>query len=97
MEVCLALTNKFDKTETAEEKESKDPNKLFNRTKQLLIDVMQCVEGNIVGELATGPTLPTEEERYKKKLIQIETNRNTKQGMSMRQVRAVIKDDPNRH
>ncbi|KAK7073799.1 IQ motif-containing GTPase-activating protein 3, partial [Halocaridina rubra] len=72
MEVCLALTNKFDMTETAEEKESKDPNKLFNRTKQLLIDVLQCVEGNIVGELATGPTLPTQEERYKKIVL----NRN---------------------
>lgn len=31
MEVCLALINKFDVTETAEEKDSKDSNKMFSR------------------------------------------------------------------
>ncbi|XP_064104018.1 ras GTPase-activating-like protein IQGAP1 [Macrobrachium nipponense] len=52
MEVCLALTNKFEVAEAPEEKETKDSNKMFNRTKQLLVDVMQCVDGCTVGELA---------------------------------------------
>ncbi|XP_066938179.1 ras GTPase-activating-like protein IQGAP1 isoform X2 [Macrobrachium rosenbergii] len=65
MEVCLALTNKFEVAEAPEEKETKDSNKLFNRTKQLLVDVMQCVDGCTVGELATGPTLSHHEEKYR--------------------------------
>lgn len=31
MEVCLALTNKFEVTEAAEEKEPRDANKIFIR------------------------------------------------------------------
>ncbi|XP_045597721.1 ras GTPase-activating-like protein IQGAP1 [Procambarus clarkii] len=65
MEVCLALTNKFDLTEKTEDKDVKDSNKLFNRTRQLLIDVIKCVEGGVVGELVTGPTLPPQEEKYR--------------------------------
>ncbi|XP_042230712.1 ras GTPase-activating-like protein IQGAP3 [Homarus americanus] len=65
MEVCLALTNKFDMTETAEDKDTKDSNKLFSRTKQLLVDVIRCVEGGVVGELVTGPTLAPQEEKYR--------------------------------
>nr|XP_053647746.1 ras GTPase-activating-like protein IQGAP1 [Cherax quadricarinatus] len=65
MEVCLALTNKFDMTEAAEDKDAKEFNKLFNRTKQLLVDVIKCVEGGVIGELVTGPTLPPQEEKYR--------------------------------
>lgn len=65
MEVCLALINKFDVTETAEEKDSKDSNKMFSRTKQLLVDVLRCVEGSSIGHLVTGPTLSPQEERYR--------------------------------
>ncbi|XP_071537174.1 ras GTPase-activating-like protein IQGAP1 isoform X2 [Panulirus ornatus] len=65
MEVCLALTNKFDVTEATEDKDAKDPNKLFNRTKQLLVDVIRCVEGAVVGDLVVGPTLFPQEEKYR--------------------------------
>ncbi|KAK3863384.1 hypothetical protein Pcinc_030834 [Petrolisthes cinctipes] len=65
MEVCLALTNKFEVTDAAEEKEPKDANKIFIRTKQMLIDVIRCVEGGVIGKLVSGPTLPTQEEIYR--------------------------------
>ncbi|ROT61787.1 Ras GTPase-activating-like protein IQGAP2 [Penaeus vannamei] len=55
----------FDVTETAEEKDSKDSNKMFSRTKQLLVDVLRCVEGSSIGQLVTGPTLSPQEERYR--------------------------------
>ncbi|KAK8406021.1 hypothetical protein O3P69_007029 [Scylla paramamosain] len=65
MEVCLALTSKFDMSQTAEDKDPKDGNKLFNRTKQLLVDVIRCVEGNVIGELVAGPTRSPDEEKYR--------------------------------
>ncbi|XP_050690760.1 ras GTPase-activating-like protein IQGAP1 isoform X2 [Eriocheir sinensis] len=65
MELCLALTNKFDMTTTTEDKEPKDGNKLFNRTKQLLVDVIRCVDGNAIGELVVSPTRGPDEEKYR--------------------------------
>ncbi|CAL4074100.1 unnamed protein product [Meganyctiphanes norvegica] len=64
-EICLALTNKFEVPENTEEKESKDPNKMFTRTKQLLIDVINCVPGKKVSDMATCPTLAPQEQKYR--------------------------------
>lgn len=36
----------------------------FRRTKQLLVDVVQCVEGDTIHKLPTGPTLPHQERAY---------------------------------
>lgn len=64
-EICLALTNKFEVPESKEDKESKDPCKMFTRTKQLLTDVINCVQGNIIGNMATCPTLAPQEQKYR--------------------------------
>lgn len=58
MEVCLVLTNKFEVPEN-------DPslNKLFIKTKELLVSVLQFLKGdNLVEALET--TSPVEEKLY---------------------------------
>ncbi|KAL7632218.1 UNVERIFIED_CONTAM: hypothetical protein RMT77_017468 [Armadillidium vulgare] len=67
VEVCLALSAKLQLKTTLQDgkKEEKDSNaKLFNKTKQLLVDVVQCVDGDDLFRLTTGPTLPEQEQKF---------------------------------
>lgn len=59
-EVCLTLSNKFDIAEN----EDSNLNKLFIKTKELLVSVMRFLQGNTLTEALETTLSPNQEKSY---------------------------------
>ncbi|CAL4168350.1 unnamed protein product, partial [Meganyctiphanes norvegica] len=64
-ELCLALTNKFEVADVSEEKDPRDPMRLFNKTKKLMVDIIRCVEGEDISDMVAAPTIPEQDQKYR--------------------------------